>query len=67
MELLSQGWALKIISENEESEEEEEVVPPLIQSQRSRGFAISVGIEVVEEPQLKVASASLMTSEGVEM
>ena len=44
------------------------MTPSLIRSQRSRGPAISVGIEVAEEPQLKVALTSLMTSEeGGEM
>jgi len=57
----------KIISGNEESDDEEEVAPPLIQSWCSRGRAVSVGIEVMEKPQLKVASASSMTSEGAEM
>ena len=58
----------KILSGNKDYKEEEEVIPSLIQSRCSRGPAVSVGTEVAEEPQLKVASISLMTSEeGAEM
>ena len=42
----------KILSGNENSEEEKRLAPPLIQSQRSRGPAISVGTEVAGEPAM---------------
>jgi len=53
----------KILSGNKDSKKEEELAAPLIRSQHSRGPAVSVGTEVVKEPQLEVASTSLMTSE----
>ena len=50
-----------------EIEEKEEVAPPLIWSQRSRGPALSEGIEIAEAPQSKAPSVSLITSdEGAE-